>query len=1222
MHRIHNVYTFGDSPLQFKQIQPMKLIKQTKLKNKGFALVATTLVMSMLMLLSVSMLTMSSVSTRNTDVNTHKQIAEANARMAATLAIAQLQEKLGGDQRVSASASIVSAGVNEHKKNWTTVWDTSTWDPQDPINTRDSAYMGALVSGGEYSSATERRLAISGLEEVVAVSDPDWIPLVAGGSVNSNDEYVYAPRVNVMDSGKEIKGGYAYWVGDEGVKARIDVALPEDSPAKTWAPAGTLASAPGTGVHKLNALTEYSSYLPSGGKADELTKFKSYGTFQLSELSDDGLKENFHNLTTSHTGLLVDNRRGGIRRDLSTAFEIDPEEFNDIKEFNNSGEMNQTEEYTSFAPNDVTTNPLYYHNGTDPELGFLYEVPVDSSNRYRGPTWDLLRNHYRIYKKERNALGFRGLPSPAGDSLAAHGVVPFSYAGDPSSVEGSSLGSVYVGPNYNGGAGYQCPFVSSHGETGGHDARSGNRMQPTVQKMTPELIRCVTVFGFARKDNLFYLTATPYFTFHNPYNYPLEFYSLSVDMRAIGSYTFFEASYKDTSGNNQTKRIRYQNTDWTGLKMLTSYRLEPPANGLHRLEPGEIRMMSMQTNTEVGASANNIIRLTEFKYNEENGLVSENRGQDSQTKVPDNLLDVMPDSQMTIEMRLQQGSATLGNLFVRLYHPERATGGDYDILDTLNFSADNDWATNRYNDSEALSLIKQIKIWPYTLRAEEGRTFNESQVTSPDDGYLSLFVMDMNMKTFQDDVSILSDFNYRSMGVCPRDYDSADVIAPNWDMSVKPIGDYSELQLTDDVNGTAYWGPSHEAGSGESKIVLFDLPRAPSVSLASLQHADTSKLNFHPMQSIAHSRAQVGNNDLTKIYSILNETRGTVVAKDQIDTSWASNEALWDRYYYSGINWGDQSGQPHSTQEQAVQAIIDGDADTVFANSRISIINPVTPGDMADLTGSDAYAKIGDHLGIRGAFNVNSTSVEAWKAVLAGLSGHEISYLSGSKITQENLGDDLSPLSRFSTPAGDENNDYMGFRALSDTELQTLAEAIVEQVKLRGPFMGLSDFVNRRLLNDETGKAGAIQAAIDATDLNSSVAVGTTSDAGLKQSAEDINEGMARHLSQGDVLSSLAPIMATRSDTFVIRAYGDSKDTDGVTRATAWCELVVQRTPEWIESTSEEATRQNPDYPASNPTTDPILKKWEENPDLPNACKVFGRKFKVQSFRWLSQGEL
>ncbi len=23
-----------------------------------------------------------------------------------------------------------------------------------------------------------------------------------------------------------------------------------------------------------------------------------------------------------------------------------------------------------------------------------------------------------------------------------------------------------------------------------------------------------------------------------------------------------------------------------------------------------------------------------------------------------------------------------------------------------------------------------------------------------------------------------------------------------------------------------------------------------------------------------------------------------------------ANEALWDRYYFSGINWGDQSGQP------------------------------------------------------------------------------------------------------------------------------------------------------------------------------------------------------------------------------------------------------------------------------------------------------------------------
>ena len=39
---------------------------------------------------------------------------------------------------------------------------------------------------------------------------------------------------------------------------------------------------------------------------------------------------------------------------------------------------------------------------------------------------------------------------------------------------------------------------------------------------------------------------------------------------------------------------------------------------------------------------------------------------------------------------------------------------------------------------------------------------------------------------------------------------------------------------------------------------------------------------------------------------------------------------------------------------------------------------------------------------------------------------------------------------------------------------------LIEQVKRRGPFLSLSDFVNRRLAEDETGRMGALQAAIDA----------------------------------------------------------------------------------------------------------------------------------------------
>ena len=99
---------------------------------------------------------------------------------------------------------------------------------------------------------------------------------------------------------------------------------------------------------------------------------------------------------------------------------------------------------------------------------------------------------------------------------------------------------------------------------------------------------------------------------------------------------------------------------------------------------------------------------------------------------------------------------------------------------------------------------------------------------------------------------------------------------------------------------------------------------------------------------------------------------------------------------------------------------------------------------------------------IQGAFNVNSTSVDAWKALLAG--NHNRFTGSGTPLE--------SPFFRFfSNDLSKQGDPWAGFSEVGttagadptvDTQLQLLAEAIVEQVKLRGPFRSLAEFVNRR----------------------------------------------------------------------------------------------------------------------------------------------------------------
>ncbi len=132
-------------------------------------------------------------------------------------------------------------------------------------------------------------------------------------------------------------------------------------------------------------------------------------------------------------------------------------------------------------------------------------------------------------------------------------------------------------------------------------------------------------------------------------------------------------------------------------------------------------------------------------------------------------------------------------------------------------------------------------------------------------------------------------------------------------------------------------------------------------------------------------------------------------------------------------------------------------------------------------------------------------------------------------------------------------------------------------------------------------------------------------------------------LSQADVLTSLAPIANVRSDTFVVRTYGDIEpDYPGVK---VWCEAIVQRVPEYIVDDVQDSY--DGDTPHARPmepyddlngngerdTGEPFTDydsngkhsfiadygaQKLQNPDN----KRFGRRFRIVRFRWLTADEV
>ena len=105
--------------------------------------------------------------------------------------------------------------------------------------------------------------------------------------------------------------------------------------------------------------------------------------------------------------------------------------------------------------------------------------------------------------------------------------------------------------------------------------------------------------------------------------------------------------------------------------------------------------------------------------------------------------------------------------------------------------------------------------------------------------------------------------------------------------------------------------------------------------------------------------------------------------------------------------------------------------------------------------------------------------------------------------------------------------------------------------------------------------------------------------------------GIPGYVMQSDLLQGLGSSLAVRGDTFLIRAYGESLNADGSVAAEAWCEAVVQRLPEFVDpaDTADKQMRSAGNLPNVVPQLQPLN-------------ELYGRKFRITSFRWLNKDEV
>ncbi|MEI6655329.1 MAG: hypothetical protein WCP45_11215, partial [Verrucomicrobiota bacterium] len=420
----------------------------------------------------------------------------------------------------------------------------------------------------------------------------------------------------------------------------------------------------------------------------------------------------------------------------------------------------------------------------------------------------------------------------------------------------------------------------------------------------------------------------------------------------------------------------------------------------------------------------------------------------------------------------------------------------------------------------------------------------------------------------------------------------------------------------------------HSSTYGVKFGVQYDIPLAPLQSFVSLNGANPGGASGY----LPRFAQPIGNSWAHPLISPtkLAEPR---TGGNLLDHSFLLNLAFYDSFYFSGL--ADQVG-PFGASARTAAALAGGfAAGKPLDDPRLRLHQPDNrpASEFAGVIAkADAHMRVAAWQWMEGAFNVNSTSVLAWKAMLGSIHDSQalVNQLMKTAVPPTSKLGDLTDvgkqearISRFRLPGSNSGADgadlkdgyWLGPREYSDSQLQELATNIVKQVRRYGPFLSMAEFVNRRLGTDDKAQRGALQQAIDAAAVNSAIALKAS--AGFEIPAAAVKgykylngpagagpsyQGAPGFLTQADLLTVLGNAATPRSDTFTIRGYGEARDAKGKILASATCEAVVQRVPEWVDSADVVETALGALQSQAN--------------------KTFGRRFLITSLRWLNASEI
>lgn len=1294
----------------------------------------TLTLMVLLSILALGLLSLASIELRTAGVGKHDSIARQNAILAMQLAIGELQEHLGPDQRTSANAGLVDSSYEKKNPNWVGAWNT------------EGGFRNWLVSGNENTTIAGKPendapapAHSPGTSLATAGSTAPGVFLVGKHSAGSDTgDHVTAPAVELKSSlsGKP-EGRYAWWVGDEGVKANMAATVLElpDASAGTAGKMQFLASSPNRGFPTLGK--PWDEWLPDGSKSIlESTEGKFVSRRQI-PLADAGLsdeeKKRFHDFTVSSAGVMSDSRYGGLKKDLSIAFEIPERSFanSEFTRVLNIGERQPVFGIEDAKELDRERKKLAYATDHDTPGGRIivggplkgrstktainYRDPAWEANFiYRGPTFDQLRDHYQLYRRINDPFGASG-------SIAAQTFSPnhSDFPKDPRTH------SIAAWKDYYGASHDFSDFRSGGNfavEDSFHLARADLKPAIRVRSLTTELVPEVQHHFYTMALQSFKesgdpaglsrirLITNPFVTLYNPHDVTIKSPPLfleiarsevAVRLRLVDPPPVITGiridrdirvalMYDVTGGDSGAVDYAYQAM---GHSITDSGSSSYAADAI-TLRPGEIKLYTIAGTSPVDidtfASLAQRDRILRFQALDPSDINLFKTGV-YKTLRYEGVRDPITNQRGAREPYLIPDSA---RFTLRVDNTQYIQGGANPSIPQLGRGG----ASNEYysiqprlvqpsgNDIE----LSRIQLWNgiYWQGAPKN---NDPIVTDPNtirgdiNGGARFYVAQTD--NFWKPTAGTLDSNFSLATHNPRalvrSTSASGAQGPNSTRGPATWSGSAEL-----LDGSApnlnlrFWGSSTDPQDGGQEFVtLFGVPRGPLTSIADFRNANLSRLWTAPAYAVGNSYASP--------YIGADRAWHRSGAPENVywnhDDSYIFNEALFDSYFFSSLNPGlngsswrntlpDSSvrlGSSDPTSVAPLQAALDAwrTETKPLLNSRMRFTMP-SGKSSADfekqLDLANAYSlpqtslekasdmrphnSIAAYLLNSGAFNVNSTSEEAWRVILAGLRGAAVEHLQNTSSIRTEQNADKTPFPNVSLPGADsktsdETNLWNGFRSLDDGQIETLARGIVAETKRRvrdrgngktaRPFTTMAEFVNRRLApaSDKSSLKGVLQTAIDENGPNNTSSL--TSHSGQPAEVHHISKkygpnvqpgaqaetvtvpyanekalasatiaGTPQWLTQGQILSRIGQHLTARSDTFVIRAYGESiTPADGVVRGRAWLEATVQREPGFVD-----------------PSNDPALPLT--SPDLTETNKTYGRRFRIVSFRWLSPQEI